>query len=125
MEVFKIPVIWKENRTARGVRHLLPLEEILFLKIHKSTLYFHTSTSIYELHATLDDWRILLEGFGFDEPDRGVLVNVGLIHFIYDDMRQIHFHTTNTDLFCPISSANLKRFRKRYPSLPIRNKYSS
>ncbi|WP_083931905.1 LytTR family transcriptional regulator DNA-binding domain-containing protein [Cohnella laeviribosi] len=74
----------------------------------------------YTLHATLQDWRILLDGTGFEEVDRGVMVNTSKVRYIYSDLQQIHFGEEAEGVFCPIARVNIPRFQRYYPKVQIR-----
>ncbi len=72
------------------------------------------------MHATLQDWRILLDGTGFEEVDRGVMVNTSKVRYIYSDLQQIHFGEEAEGVFCPIARVNIPRFQRYYPKVQIR-----
>jgi hypothetical protein len=121
METFSIPLIYKRSKTDVGKRVLLPLEELLFLRIIGKHVYFYgTQRKEYVLQSTLSDWRILLDGVGFDEVDRGILANMRKALFIYSDLQQIHFGPEAEGVFCPIAGAHIARVQRQYPHIPIR-----
>ncbi|MBN2983994.1 MULTISPECIES: LytTR family transcriptional regulator DNA-binding domain-containing protein [Cohnella] len=120
MELFSIPVIYKESKHDRGVRILLPLEHLLFLRVIGKCIHFYgIHRREYTLQSTLQDWRILLDGTGFEEVDRGVLANARKIDFIFSDLQQIHFGAEAEGVFCPIARVNIPRLQKYYPEVRI------
>jgi len=116
---FEIPVIWRRSRHDRGSRFMLPVEELLFIRVANRELCFYSTLGEYFLHSFLDDWRILLEDRGFDELDRGALVNMTRISYIHSELRLVHFDT-DTATPCPISQSQLIRVKSEYPHIPIR-----
>lgn len=120
METFAIPVIYKRNKADNGTRALLPLEDLLYLRVIGKRLYFYgTHRKEYYLQASLSDWRILLDGCGFEEVDRGTLVNTSQVAFIYSDLQQIHFGPEAEGVFCPIAAAHIARIQRKYPHIQI------
>jgi hypothetical protein len=120
MEIFSIPVIYRKHKNDLGLRVLLPVQDLLFLRVIGKHLYFYANQrKEYLLQASLSDWRILLDGFSFEEVDRGTLVNSGKVSFIYNDLQQIHFGPDAEGVFCPIAGAHIVRFRREYPHIPV------
>jgi len=121
MDTFSIPVIYKKNKNDLGVRALLPVGDLLFLRVIGKYIYFYgKGRKEYYLQATFSDWRIILDGCGFDEVDRGTIVNVNNISFIYSDLQQIHFGDDADGVFCPVARAHIARLRYQNPHIPIR-----
>lgn len=122
MGAFQIPVIWKRTRHDRGERFILSVDDIYFLRVLGKDVHFYSASGLYQLQSALEEWRILLEDRNFVELDRGALVNMDKIAFIYADMRQIRFRDSDDEVFCSISSTQLQRVRKLYPHIEIKNK---
>jgi|GEM_PF-1013115 len=120
MDTFAIPVIDRKPKTNSGTRVLLPLEDLLYLRvIGKHVHFFAMHRREYSLQAALADWRILLDGFDFEEVDRGGLVNTRNISFIYSDLHQIHFGAAAEGQFCPIARDHIARIKRKYPHIVI------
>lgn len=121
MGTFSIPVIYKPSKTDPGRRVLLPLEDLLYLRVFgKVVCFYGIHRKEYVLQASLADWRILLDGLPFEEVDRGVLVNVGNVAFGYTDLQQLHFGPDADGVFCMIAGAHIQRFQRQYPHIPFR-----
>ena len=121
MGTFSIPVIYKPSKTDPGTRVLLPLHDLLYLRVFgKSICFYGIHRKEYVLQASLADWRILLDGLPFEEVDRGVLVNVANVAFGYTDLQQLHFGPDAEDVFCMIAGAHVQRFQRQYPHVPFR-----
>lgn len=122
MKTFAIPVIFRKDKNDPGVRVVVPLDQILFLRVTGKQIFFYAKHGKeYSLYASFSDWRILTDGVGFDEVDRGTLVNVRNILFIYEDLQQVHFGDEAQGLFCPIARAHIVRMQQQYPDIPIMN----
>jgi hypothetical protein len=121
MITFSIPVIYKRGKADLGTRVLLPLNELLYLRVFgKSICFYGIHRKEYVLQASLADWRILLDGLPFDEVDRGVLVNVDNVAYGYTDLQQLHFGPNAEGVFCLIAGAHIQRFQRQYPHVPFR-----
>ena len=120
MEGFAIPVIYKQNKTEKGTRVLLPLEELLYLRVIKRHLHFFSiHKKEYSLQASFSDWLILLDGFNFEEVDRGIIANFNRVTLIFSDLQQIHFGPEAEGVFCPMAVGHIARIRQKYPHIPI------
>jgi len=121
METFALPLIYKKSKLDIGVRVLLPLEELLFLRVIRKHLYFYgVQKKEFMLQASLSDWRIILDGYDFEEVDRGTIVNARKISLIYSDLQQIHFGPEAEGVFCPIAAGHIARIHQLYPHIPVR-----
>jgi hypothetical protein len=120
MGAFSIPVIYKPSKTDPGTRVLLPLHDLLYLRVFGKVICFYgIHRKEYVLQASLADWRILLDGLPFEEVDRGVLVNVENVAFGYTDLQQLHFGPDAEGVFCMIAGAHIQRFQRHYPHIPF------
>ncbi len=120
MSTFSIPVIYKHSKADLGTRVLLPIHELLYLRVFGKLICFYgIHRKEYVLQASLADWRILLEGLPFEEVDRGVLVNVDNVAFGYTDLQQLHFGPNAEGAFCMIAGAHIQRFQRQYPHIPF------
>jgi len=120
METFLIPLIYKQNKYDAGTRVLLPIENLLFIRVIGKLLYFYgIHNKEYVLQASLADWRILLRDLEFEEIDRGMIVNIRKISYIYRDLQQVHFGADAEGVFTIISQSNIPRIHRLYPHIPI------
>ena len=71
------------------------------------------------LQASFSDWRIILKGLEFEEVDRGMIVNIRKVAWIYRDLQQVHFGDEAEGIFAIISQSNIQKIHRLYPHIPI------
>jgi len=64
--------------TANGMRKV-PLSEIRYIESEKHYLYFHTSSEVYKMRASLDDVKGFFKENAFAEINRSLLVNLAFV----------------------------------------------
>lgn len=96
---------------------MLNVEDLLFLTVDQPSVIFHTNDRQFFLKSILEEWKIILEGFGFEDVDRGVLACMKKVRVIHIDFRRIYFDKDMKGKFCTISASKLKFFLETYPGI--------
>mgnify|MGYP001430072637 CR=1 FL=1 len=100
--------------TIRGALHV---EDVLFLSVDQASVVFHTHDRQFFLRSTLEDWKIILSDFNFEELDRGVLVHMSKVKAINSEYRIIYFDENLKGVTSTMSASKLKFAIQNYPHI--------
>jgi DNA-binding LytR/AlgR family response regulator len=111
------PVIQRNHKNDKGSRYMLSVEDVLFVSVDQTSVLFHTVDRQFFLKSILEEWKIILEGYGFEEMDRGVLANMKKAQGIHTSLRRIYFEKDLSGAYCTISASKLKTVMELYPKI--------